>query len=278
MHIDQYAVFGNPIAHSLSPFIHHAFAKASQQTLNYKAILAPKENVFDVLDTFFAQGGKGCNITTPFKEQAYAFCSHLTSRAKKAQAVNTIKLTDQGFLGDNTDGIGLLNDLRHYIDVTDKHILILGAGGATRGILAPLINAKVSAITIANRTVEKAAQLCQDFAEPHIFLKAIELSTLQEGTFDLIIQATSSHLQQTTLSLSDNLFKATTLVYDMAYQATPTAFLQQAAKCNASYQVDGLGMLVHQAAEAFYFWRGIYPATDEVLRTLRTQLHKDTLI
>jgi shikimate dehydrogenase len=271
--IDHYAVFGNPINHSKSPFIHQQFAQATQQRMVYKALLASRHHFALTLQHFFAQGGKGCNITLPFKEEAYQACTRHTERASAAKAVNTIMATPEGLLGDNTDGIGLLTDINHYITLKDRHILVLGAGGAARGILLPLLQALPASITIANRTVEKAALLCQEFSFTPCPVHYVALTDLPIGE-NIIINATSASLQQSPILLPDAVFSSAILAYDMMYGATLSPFLQQAVRCQVPYTLDGLGMLVYQAAEAFYLWRGIYPETDVVLKALRSQLSK----
>lgn len=273
--MDRYAVFGNPIGHSQSPFIHRRFAQLTHQIMDYTAILAPLNDFNMSLQKFFAQGGKGCNVTLPFKEQAYHACQWHTERAQAAKAVNTIKQTDTGLLGDNTDGTGLLADITQYVDVGGMHILILGAGGATRGSLLPLIHAKPSSITIANRTVAKATLLCQIFANQPTILRATTLDQLPSHA-DIIINATSASLQQQHLILPNDVFASTVLAYDLVYGTTLSAFLQQAAQCRVPHIVDGLGMLVHQAAEAFYLWRGIYPDPTSVLAALQHNLTQST--
>jgi shikimate dehydrogenase len=275
VYIDHYAVLGNPIGHSQSPFIHQQFAQATQQAMEYVPILVPPGDFTSTVQTFFAGGGKGCNITLPFKEEAYRVCAYHTERALAAKAVNTIKQTPAGLLGDNTDGAGLLADLSQYIALADTHILILGAGGAARGVLLPLLKAKPASLTIANRTIAKAALLCQEFMTEALTLQPIALSELPSHPVDIIINATSVSLQQNTLALPNDLFSSTTLAYDMGYGMIPSPFLQQAARCHVPYTIDGLGMLVYQAAEAFHLWRGVYPETAPVLAALRQHLAQD---
>lgn len=271
MQIDHYAVFGNPIAHSLSPFIHNIFARTHQQAIDYRAILAPKEGASRMLNSFFAGGGKGCNITAPFKEEAYRFCTLHTERAHKAQAVNTIKLTHEGLLGDNTDGAGLLTDLQHYLDLAGKHILIIGAGGATRGILLPMLEAKPASVIIANRTIERAQSLCEHFKNEEIVPSAILLSQLDTQKVDILIHASSDNTLSS-LVIPSSLWENISMAYDLNYGSALSPFLQQAKMASVPIVLDGLGMLIHQAAEAFYLWRGIYPDTHELLSLLRNQL------
>lgn len=276
MNIDHYAVLGNPVAHSQSPFIHQCFARQTHQSMDYDRILAPLEDFAGSLRTFFAQGGQGCNITVPFKEQAYQLCTQLTQRAEAAKAVNTIKQTHFGLLGDNTDGAGLLADLQRHLDISNKHILLIGAGGAARGVLLPLLQAKPATLSLTNRTPERAIQLYTEFASRTTSLQYIPLTQIDTQPFDIIINATSAGLGVQALALPDALFRCAELAYDMVYGPAHTAFLQQAARCCVPHVVDGLGMLVHQAAEAFYVWRGVYPDTAPVEAALRAKLTERT--
>ena len=254
----QFAVVGNPIEHSRSPELHHAFAKATGIDLNYQKILAPLDGFKACVQDFFARGGQGLNVTVPFKEQAFALCDQLTARANVAGAVNTLWQQDGKLHGDNTDGQGLVDALT-YLDWHLKHakILILGAGGATRGVILPLVQAGVEHIVIANRTVERAQQLVND-VNPYIDSAQIECIGLDQlnGNFDIIINATSSSLSGDALTLPEALqFKH---AYEMAY-GKPSSFLQQAQARNVPYS-DGFSMLVGQAIEAFYIWNNVKPA------------------
>ena len=270
--MDRYAVFGNPIAHSKSPFIHTLFARQTQQSMSYERIEAPLDGFVVALESFFAQGGKGCNVTVPFKEEAYRMAMQLSPRAKLAGAVNTLKLTDDGLLfGDNTDGAGLVQDLKfHNEEVAGKRILLLGAGGAARGALGPLLAETPRELTIANRTCSKAQQLAEHFqALGNIKAQAFdELS----GCYDLIINSTSASLSGELPAIPASLFHANMVVYDMMYGAQDTAFNRWAKEMGACKVIDGLGMLVAQAAESFAVWRGIRPGTKQVIAELRRNI------
>ncbi len=270
--MDRYAVFGNPIAHSKSPEIHRLFAEQTAQALGYEPLLAPLDDFPGFARTFF-EYGLGANVTVPFKEEAYRLADRLTERARRAGAVNTLNKLDGGaLLGDNTDGVGLVRDLLDNAGVRlqGKRILLLGAGGAVRGVLEPLLAERPAALVIANRTLSKAEQLAREFAE----LGSVSASAFEplEGPFDVIINGTSASLGGELPRLADGLVRAdATFCYDMMYSATPTPFCQWAAGLGARTR-DGLGMLVEQAAAAFELWRGVRPASAPVLAQLRGQL------
>ncbi|MGL6427143.1 shikimate dehydrogenase [Aeromonas hydrophila] len=270
--MDRYLVFGHPVRHSKSPFIHTLFARQTQQELEYGLAEPAVEEFATSLRAFFAQGGKGCNVTVPFKEQAFALVDRLSPRARRAGAVNTIKLTDDGvLLGDNTDGAGLVADLKaHGVALAGSRILLLGAGGAARGALAPLLAEQPEALVIANRTHARAEQLAAEFRD----LGAVSAQTYERlsGHFDLIINSTSASLQGELPPLPPALIHADIAIYDMMYGATDTPFIAWAKGQGARQTVDGLGMLVEQAAEAFTVWRGIRPGTKQVLRELKRNL------
>ena len=255
--VRQFAVIGNPIAHSLSPLIHQAFGAATGIQLNYERLLSTPEQFATDVMAFFAQGGSGMNATVPFKTQAWALCDgRVTERAGAAQAVNTLYLQDQAIWGDNTDGGGLVSHLQQLGWLQPGcRILLLGAGGATRGVLLPLLDAGAGSITIANRTVQKAHELVRDFSsltrQP---LQASELSQLA-GHYDLVINATSASLQDAGIQLPAAL--QFDHAYEMAY-GKPSAFLEQAQSQGATVS-DGLGMLLGQAALAFAIWHGVLP-------------------
>ncbi|RCU45372.1 shikimate dehydrogenase [Corallincola luteus] len=271
--MDQYAVFGNPIGHSKSPMIHTFFARQTAQDISYQAILAPVDGFESAVQAFFSQGGKGCNVTVPFKEQAYVYATQLTPRAKIAGAVNTLKrLDDGGVIGDNTDGEGLVQDLLlHGISLADKRILLLGAGGAARGALLPLLEQKPAELRIANRTEAKAQALASLAAEfgP---VSASGFAELGDTPFDLIINSTSASLSGDVPPISEQLIATDTVCYDMAYSEEDTAFVAWAKAQGSRYVLDGLGMLVAQAAESFAIWRGIKPGTKSVLAEMRRNL------
>lgn len=271
--IDRYAVFGDPIKHSKSPFIHARFAEQTGQTLTYEAQQVPAIAFEDTVRTFFNQGGKGLNCTVPLKELAWRYADRNTERANQSKAVNTLILEENGeVLGDNTDGVGLLNDLmqNHGIAINSKRILIVGAGGATRGILAPLLAQGPETIAIANRTVSKAQALAKEFSgEQNI--EGCGFETLDGLQFDLIINATSASLSGDLPPLPQNLLAEKGVCYDLAYANQATAFVHWSRDQGASKSLDGLGMLVEQAAEAFYQWRGVRPETQPVIALLEAQ-------
>jgi shikimate dehydrogenase len=263
---DHYAVFGDPIKHSKSPRIHSLFAQQSQQDLDYVAQQVPAETFVTVANDFFANGGKGLNCTVPLKELAWQYADQLTERARLAKAVNTLaKQADGSILGDNTDGIGLVNDLirNHQIQLAGKRILILGAGGAARGIILPLLDCQPAQISIANRTVSKAEALVADFAAQGR-LTALGFEALAGQQFDLVLNATSASLSDQLPPLPADLLAANACCYDLAYGNLPTTFVKWALAHGAAQSLDGLGMLVEQAAEAFFIWRGVRPATTEM--------------
>ncbi|MEY2633918.1 MAG: hypothetical protein RIR00_2572 [Pseudomonadota bacterium] len=270
---DLYAVFGNPIAHSKSPAIHTRFAAACGQTLRYEARLAPLDGFAAAVAAFRAEGGRGANVTVPFKEDAFRLAENLTARAQRAGAVNTLAWTPDGLLGDNTDGAGLVRDIAHNqsFSLAGRRILLLGAGGAARGALAPLLAAGPAALCLANRSADKAQQLAAHFADLGP-IRAAAYAELAGQAFDLVINATSASLGGQTLPLPAGLFAADSLAYDMMYGRGETPFLVQSRELGAGRGSDGLGMLVEQAAEAFLLWRGVRPETAPVLAELRAQL------
>ena len=272
---DKYAVFGNPIDHSKSPEIHRQFAEQTGQALSYERQLVDPQGFEAAADAFFAGGGKGLNITVPFKQDAYAYVARTTPRARRAGAVNTLsKEADGTILGDTTDGVGLVTDIKHNLgwQIRHKKVLILGAGGAVRGVLEPLLEEQPQHIIIANRTVDKALQLAKGFAE-FGYLLGCGFDMLDEQQFDVIINGTSASLQGELPPLPDSLINAdgSTVCYDMLYGAEPTPFMQWAAERGAKVS-DGLGMLVGQAAESFALWRGVRPETAPVISRLRAKL------
>jgi shikimate dehydrogenase len=264
----RFAVFGNPIAHSRSPQIHQAFAAQRGVSMDYQRILAPLEDFPGAVKQFFAEGGVGANVTVPFKEEAWHLCDTLTDRARSAGAVNTLWQEDGKLHGDNTDGVGLVTDLRNNLNwpLRDQHILILGAGGAVRGVLGPLLAEQPAQIRIANRTEEKARDLALMFAGRGVPVFGGGLQDTR-GPYDLIINATSAGLSGEMPALPPSLISATTRCYDMIYGDTP--FLRWAAEHQCHARADGLGMLVEQAAEAFQRWHGWRPATAVVMEQMR---------
>jgi shikimate dehydrogenase len=270
---DQYVVFGNPIGHSKSPLIHRLFAEQTGQALEYTTSLAPLDDFTAFAQTFF-QHGRGANVTVPFKEQAYRLADTLTERAQRAGAVNTlIRQADGSLRGDNTDGAGLVRDLtvNHGVTLKGKRILVLGAGGAVRGALEPLLAEQPEVVVIANRTVEKAEQLAKEFSDlGPVFASGFDWL---EEPVDIIINATSASLSGELPPILPSLIQpGETFCYDMMYSNEPTAFCRWATEHQAGQSVDGLGMLVEQAAEAFYQWRGVRPESAPVLAELRRLL------
>ncbi len=278
---DKYAVFGNPIKHSKSPEIHRAFAVQTLQAMEYNRQLVELNDFADAADRFFQAGGRGLNITVPFKQDAYSYGSRTTPRARRAGAVNTLAMQSDGtVLGDNTDGVGLVTDIKNNLgwQIKAKRLLILGAGGAVRGVLEPLLAEQPQHIVIANRTVDKALQLSKGFAELGYIL-GCGLDMLEGQEFDLVINGTSASLQGDLPPLPDSLIAPSadhskTACYDMMYGAEPTAFMSWARQRGA-LAADGLGMLVEQAAESFNLWRGIRPDTQHVIDALRLKLAAD---
>ncbi|MDN3608581.1 shikimate dehydrogenase [Vibrio ostreicida] len=270
--LDRYAVFGNPIGHSKSPLIHGLFARQVNQPLSYTAETAPIDGFNHAAKTFFETGGKGCNVTLPFKEDAYHFATCLTERAQLAGAVNTLKLLENGeIIGDNTDGEGLVQDLLQYhVPLQGARILLIGAGGAARGVIKPLLDQQPSEITLTNRTLSKAQQLAEMFA-PFGPIRAVDMSEIDRG-FDVIINSTSASLSGELPAISVNIFTTTTYSYDMMYGLGQTTFNQWALDNKVTAAYDGLGMLVGQAAESFMLWRGLRPSTIPVLQELRKNL------
>jgi len=267
---DHYAVIGNPIAHSKSPIIHSEFARQTQQSLIYTAELVDIGQVENFVKSFSKNNGKGLNVTVPFKLDAFELANQLSDRAQRAGAVNTLTLKDDKIFGDTTDGVGLLNDLikNHQQTIKNKNILVVGAGGAVRGILEPLLLESPAKLTIANRTVSKAQQLADDFSK-FGNISACNFSELNHQQFDIIINGTSASLSGDLPPLPNNLFTENACAYDMMYAKQPTVFMQWAKQQGAELILDGLGMLVEQAAESFFIWRGQRPQTQGVIELLR---------
>ena len=273
--VDQYAVFGNPIEHSKSPSIHAAFAQATQQVMSYNKQCVEPEKFKEMAEIFFAGHGKGLNITVPFKLDAYDFVDQLSKRARQAGAVNTlIKQTDGTILGDNTDGYGIMRDItqNQQWQVKDKVVIVLGAGGAVRGILGPLLAAQPKKVFIANRTVEKAQQLAQAFSREGN-LEGLGFEQLPHHSADIIINGTSASLAGELPPVPKSIVDANTHCYDMMYGKQDTVFMQWAESLGAKKTCDGLGMLVEQAAESFRCWRGILPpGTQALIQSIRESL------
>jgi len=271
---DRYAVFGNPIAHSKSPQIHALFARQTSQNIEYTAQQVAIGQFETAVAAFIEKGGKGLNITVPFKENAWALANTHSERAQRAGAVNTLVLRDNGELyGDNTDGVGLARDLilNHKIAVEGKNVLIIGAGGATRGILEALLEQQPASLLIANRTKHKAIKLMNDFADMGN-INGCDLNELGWQTFDIVINGTSASLHGKTPALPDELFKPHACSYDLMYSAQPTPFMRWSKQHGAEKIFDGLGMLVEQAAESFFLWRDVKPDTETVINIIRHAL------
>ena len=272
---DSYCVFGNPIGHSKSPLIHTAFARQTGEDISYVARLAPHDGFADSVKDFIAAGGRGANVTIPFKEEAYRLADRLTPRAKLAGAVNTLSFNlsdnDSTIVGDNTDGAGLLRDITINLDqpVAGKRILLLGAGGAARGAIGPLLEQGPATLVIANRTAQKAIALAEHFAALGK-VSGGAYSALSGQIFDIVINATSASLGGELPPLPAGLFAPDSLAYEMMYGRGDTPFLLYAREEGATRLSDGLGMLVEQAAEAFYLWRGVRPEAAPVMASLRS--------
>jgi shikimate dehydrogenase len=267
---DRYAVFGHPIGHSQSPRIHRLFAEQTGQTLTYTAEDVTPEIFEPSVKAFFQTGGRGLNCTVPLKELAFRLADTLSDRAQRSKAVNTLALRDDGMIfGENTDGVGLVRDLIHNLglDLTGQRILILGAGGATRGILEPLLQRQPSRLTIANRTPEKATQLAREFSDLGPIIGG-GFATLEGSRHDLILNATAASLSGDLPDLPPDILACDGACYDLAYGREPTAFVRWGLEQGARLSVDGIGMLVEQAAEAFHLWRGIRPDTAPVIAEL----------
>ena len=273
---DRYAVFGHPIGHSQSPRIHRLFAEQTGQTLTYTAEDVTPEIFEPSVKAFFQTGGRGLNCTVPLKELAFRLADTLSDRAQRSKAVNTLALRDDGMIfGENTDGVGLVRDLTHNLglDLTGQRILILGAGGATRGILEPLLQRRPARLTIANRTPEKAAQLATEFSDLGPVIGG-GFATLAGNRHDLILNATAASLSGELPDLPPNILACNGACYDLAYGREPTAFVRWGLEQGARLSVDGIGMLVEQAAEAFHLWRGVRPDTAPVIAELNANRGK----
>ncbi|HSC79733.1 MAG TPA: shikimate dehydrogenase [Chitinolyticbacter sp.] len=301
----HYAVFGNPIAHSKSPQIHAAFAaEFGLPDFQYDKLLAPLDGFGTAVREFVAVGGAGCNVTVPFKEEAFRLAEVLSARARAAGAVNTLMVQADGSLfGDNTDGAGLVADLLRHVPLQGKRLLLLGAGGAARGALLPLLAEQPALLVIANRTVARARALSEDVVQPWLAATGLPAELLpahgvatfdfliggvplevtggaspvralgKRGVqFDVVINATSASLGGEAIPMAPDVFAADAVAYDMMYGKDETAFLAQARVAGVATRVDGLGMLVGQAAEAFTLWTGHRPDVAPVLATLRAAL------
>ncbi|MCP1728249.1 shikimate dehydrogenase [Natronospira proteinivora] len=264
---DRYAVFGHPVAHSRSPEIHQQFAEQTGQAIQYERIDPGADGFEASVRAFFEKDGKGANVTVPFKESAFKLADKLTARAERAAAVNTLKrLEDRRLLGDNTDGAGLLRDITGNLAVRleKRHVLVIGAGGAARGILGPLLDAGISRLHIANRTPARARTLAEHFPG-HLTITTGDLGEWPTDSFDLIINTTAAGLSGDSLEFPRRLLAPDTLCYDLVYSPALTPFLHQGLRYGA-HIADGWGMLVEQAAESYQLWRNTRPDTTALLR------------
>jgi shikimate dehydrogenase len=272
--VDRYGVMGYPVSHSRSPIIHRLFALQTKQNLQYELLQVAPAKLESAIQQFGRTGGKGLNITVPHKSEVVRLVGKMSDRASNAGAVNTLVFRDDGIYGDNTDGVGLLRDLQSNLRVQlrDSRILILGAGGATRGIVAPLLEAEPETIVIANRTLSKAQALAEHFSAsgPVVSCRFKDVGTLP--IYDLIINATSAGLKGETPPYPEEAIHEHTVCYDLSYGLTPTPFASWAAEHGAARSVMGWGMLVEQAAESFYIWRGVRPDTAPVLKQLTVNI------
>lgn len=273
----HYAVVGNPIEHSRSPAIHRAFARQCKIALEYERLLAPLDAFAATVGTFFARGGQGLNVTVPFKEEAFQLANKgLSQRAQLAGAVNTLWMDNGTLHGCNTDGVGLLADLRRLgYDPAGRRVLLVGAGGAARGVLLPLLQADCAELRIVNRSVERAISLHHATASSlPDYAQRLSSGALSEAgpDWDIVINATSGSLSGQAPALPSGVYAPGALAYDMVYGPQPTAFMAQALTQGAAQCADGLGMLVEQAAVSFQIWHGVLPDTTEVYRQLRAEL------
>jgi len=270
MRTDRYGLIGHPVAHSRSPLIHQLFARQLGETLSYELIDAPPEKFESTVRDFGESGGLGLNVTIPHKEAAYALCTSHGAEAKVAAAVNTISFTEGGIHGDNTDGIGFIRDLKinHERVLASRRVLVLGAGGAARGIIGPILSQHPASLVIANRTLQRAEALCRHF-HGATALSVLSFDELGDaGAFDIVINATSTGLKGEQPSFPASLVRRKTFCYDLAYSLKPTPFIVWAQASGAGLAVQGWGMLVEQAAESYAIWRGRRPETRSILQTL----------
>jgi shikimate dehydrogenase len=264
---DRYAVFGNPVAHSRSPAIHAGFARETGQDIAYERILAPLDGFAAAVEAFRGEGGRGANVTLPFKREAWQLATACSARAASAEAVNTLRFdADGGIFGDNTDGVGLVRDIEVNLGqpLAGARVLMLGAGGAAAGVVLPLLEAGVRLLHVGNRTAARAEALAARHAGSPVSGGALEAI---DGTFDVIVNATSASLGSEAPSIGQARLVPGGLCYDMMYSAEPSAFLADAGRGGARI-ADGIGMLVEQAAESFFLWRGVRPGTARLLAGL----------
>jgi len=268
---DRYGVMGNPIAHSKSPQIHALFAKQTGQHVSYEAILVDIDDFPQAVEAFRRARGRGLNVTVPFKRDAWTYAGERTARAERAGAVNTLLLReDRTVLGENTDGVGLVRDLtvNHGVEIAGRRVLVLGAGGAVRGVVEPILFARPESLVIANRTAGKAEMLSLDFADMGR-VEGCGFDALMGDSFDLIVNGTAAGLAGEIPAIPDDVLAPGGACYDMVYADRPTAFVRWAQRHGAAVALDGLGMLVEQAAESFALWRHVRPETRAVMKALR---------
>jgi shikimate dehydrogenase len=268
----NYAVFGNPIKQSKSPVIHQAFAQQLEESLSYRAVRVEHEQFEEKVRGFFQHGGMGLNITVPFKERAFALADSASAAAQRAGASNCLVPQREGGLhAANTDGVGMVRDMVANLgwQLQGRRTLIIGAGGAVRGIVHPLLSERLGSLTIVNRTADRAAELAERFSSTELTVAAGGLEAAAGGVFDLVINATSASLGNEMPDLADIQLAPRCCCYDLVYAAEPTAFMRWSAAQAAWAIADGLGMLVEQAAESYYLWRGQRPGTEEVISGLR---------
>ena len=273
--MDHYRVYGNPIKQSKSPYIHQSFAKNEGIVIEYQSELAEIGEFTEKVKQFIALNGKGANVTAPFKEDALRLCDNLTDRARLAGAVNTLTFKEGQIFGDNTDGIGLVQDLlRNQVVLKNSRILLLGAGGAAKGVILPLLEQQPSAIVIANRTVSKAEDLCHQFSfDSHSsILSASSFEETVNSEFDVIINATSASLTGNIPPIPTSIINPKLVCYDMVYGKELTPFLIWSKRHGAEQLIDGLGMLVGQAAESFSVWNGVKPEVETIINDLRKSI------
>lgn len=270
---NRYAVIGNPVAHSKSPQIHAAFARQTGVALEYSRLLAPLDGFRETVAAFRAEGGKGLNVTLPFKLEALEIAASAAERARRAGAANFLRFEASGIFADNTDGAGLVRDLTQNLscDLADARVLVVGAGGAARGLILPLLEQGPGALSIVNRTADKARNLALEFATAtaNPVVSGGGCAGIAGERYDVVINATSASIGGAAPQLPKDIFASGSLAYDLVYADRDTPFMRFASTHGAARTADGLGMLVEQAAESFYLWHGVRPETASVLRELR---------